>query len=71
MLENVLPMASSGHFMVSCLIFKSLSQFKFIVMVPGVRECSYFTDLHDCLASAAPLAEEASLLCIECSGLLC
>ena len=29
MSENALPVASSGHFMVSCLIFKSLSQFSF------------------------------------------
>ena len=45
MLENVLPMFSSRSFMVSCLVFKSLSHFEFI-FVYGVRECSYFTDLH-------------------------
>ena len=39
-----LTMFSSGSFMVSCLIFKSLSHFTFVY---GVRECSNnFTDLH-------------------------
>ena len=36
---------SSRSFMVSYLIFKSLSNFEFI-FVYGVRECSSFTDLH-------------------------
>ena len=45
MSENVLPMFSSKNFMVSFLIFKSLSHFKFI-SVYGVRECSNFIDLH-------------------------
>ena len=39
--------------MVSCLIFKSLSHFEFI-LVHGVRVCSSFLDLH----FPAPLAEE-------------
>ena len=43
MSENVLPMFSSS-FMVSCLIFKSLSHFEFI-FVWGVRVCSNFIDL--------------------------
>ena len=43
--RNVLPMISSRSFMVSCLIFKSLSHFEFI-FVHGVRECSNFIDLH-------------------------
>ena len=44
MSENVLLTFSSGSFMVSCLIFKSLSHFTFVY---GVRECSNnFTDLH-------------------------
>ena len=45
MSENVLPMFSSRGFMVSCLIFKSLSHFEFI-FVHGVRVCSSFIDLH-------------------------
>ena len=39
MSENVLPMFSSRRFIVSCLLFKSLSHFKFIFM-HGVRVCS-------------------------------
>ena len=42
--QNVLPVFSSRSFMVSRLIFKSLSHFKFI-FVHGVRECSNFIDL--------------------------
>ena len=45
MSENVLPIFSSRTFIVSCLIFKSLSHFEFI-FVYGVRECSNFIDLH-------------------------
>ena len=45
MSENVLPMFSSRSLMVSCLMFKSLSHFKF-TFVHGVRVCSSFTDLH-------------------------
>ena len=45
MSENVLPKFFSRSFMVSCLIFKSLSHFEFI-FVYGVRECSNFIDLH-------------------------
>ena len=45
MSENVLPAFSSRSFMVSCVIFKSLSQFEFI-FVDGVRVCSDFMDLH-------------------------
>uniref|UniRef100_A0A5G2RAG3 Uncharacterized protein n=1 Tax=Sus scrofa TaxID=9823 RepID=A0A5G2RAG3_PIG len=40
--ENALPMFSRS-FMVSCLMFKSLSNF---IFVHGVRVCSSFTDLH-------------------------
>ena len=43
--ENVLSMFSSRSFMVSCLLFKSLSHFEFI-FVYGVRECSNFIDFH-------------------------
>ena len=43
--ENVLPMFSSRSFMVSCLLFTSLSHFEFI-FVRGVRMCSSFIDLH-------------------------
>ena len=45
MSENVLPMLSSKSFMVSRLIFKSLSHFEFI-FVYGVRMCSHFIVLH-------------------------
>ena len=44
MSEHVLPMFLSRSFMVSCLVFKSLSYFEFI-FVCGVRVCSNFTDL--------------------------
>ena len=44
-LDNVLPVFSSRSFMVSCLIFKSLSHFEFI-FVCGERVYSNFTDLH-------------------------
>ena len=52
--ENVLPMFFSvstyvlpvfSSFMVSCLIFKSLSHFEF-VSVYGMKEYSNFVDLH-------------------------
>ena len=45
MSENVVPMLSSGSFMVSCLMFKFWSYFEFI-FVHGVRVCSGFVDLH-------------------------
>ena len=45
MSENVLPMFSSWSFMVSCLMFKSLSHIEFI-FVYGVRVCSSFIDVH-------------------------
>ena len=45
MSEKVLPLFSSESFMMSCLMFKSLSHFEFI-FVSGVRECSDFIDLH-------------------------
>ena len=41
MLESVLPMFSSRTWMVSCLIFKSLSHFE-VIFVHGVRMCSSF-----------------------------
>ena len=44
MLENILPMFSSRSFMVSCLIFKSLSHFEFIFM-HSVGCVFYFIDL--------------------------
>ena len=61
MSENVLPMFSSRSFMVSCLVFKSLSYFEFIFLY-SVRECSNFIDLHaaDCPAFPTPLAEETA-----------
>ena len=45
MSENVLSMFSSGSLMVSCLTFKSLSHFEF-VLVHGVRVCSSLIDVH-------------------------
>ena len=44
-LKNVLLMFSCRIFMVSCLVFKSLSHFEFM-FVCVVRECSNFIDLH-------------------------
>ena len=41
MLESVLPMFSSGSFIVSGLTFRSLIHFEFI-FVYGVRKCSSF-----------------------------
>ena len=45
MSENVLPMTFTRSFMVSCLIFKSLSHSEFI-FAHGIRVCSNFIDLH-------------------------
>ena len=45
MSDTVLPMCSSESFVVSCLIFYSLSHFEFI-FVSGVKVCSNFTDLY-------------------------
>ena len=45
MLENVLPMFSCRSFMVSCLMFQTLSNFEFILM-HGLRVYSNFIDLH-------------------------
>ena len=45
MSKNVFPMFSFRSFMVSCLMFKSLSHFGFI-FVHGVRVCSSFTDFY-------------------------
>ena len=57
MSKNVLPMFSSRHFMMSCLIFKALSSFEFI-FVYGVRECFNFNDLYEAEAFPTPLAEK-------------
>ena len=43
--RKCLPVFSSRNVMVSCLLFKSLRHFEFISLC-GVRECSYFIDLH-------------------------
>ena len=45
MSENVLSVFSTRSFMVSCLVFNSLSHFE-SVFACGVRVCSKFTDLH-------------------------
>ena len=58
MSENVLPLFPSRSFMVSGLMFKSLSHFEFI-FVSGVRMCSNFIDLHVAIPTfLTPLAEE-------------
>ena len=44
-LQNVFPELSSRSFMVSCLIFKSLSHLELIFLYV-VRECSNFMDFH-------------------------
>ena len=46
MSENLLLVFSFRSFMMSCLMFKSLSHFEFI-FVYGVRVCSSFIDLHE------------------------
>ena len=43
--ENVLPMISSRSFMVSYLMFKSLSHFE-VIFVHGERVCFNFINLH-------------------------
>ena len=43
--ENILPMFSSRNFMVSCLIFISLSHLE-LIFVCGIREYSNSIDLH-------------------------
>jgi len=43
MSENVLPVISTGSFMVSCLMVKCLSHFEFI-FVHGEGVCSNFID---------------------------
>ena len=45
MSENTLPVSSSRSFMVSCLMFKSLSYVEFII-VHDVRLCFNFIDSH-------------------------
>ena len=45
MFDNVLPILSLRTFIVSCLMFKSLSPFEFI-FVCGERVCSDFIELH-------------------------
>ena len=45
MSEDILPMFSCRSFMVSYIVFKSLSHFEFI-FVYGVRVYRNFTDLH-------------------------
>ena len=45
MSESVLPMFSSGHFIVSSLIYRSLIHFE-LVFVYGVKEWANFTFLH-------------------------
>ena len=62
---NVLPMFSSKSFMVSCLIFKSLSHFEFI-FVYGEGVYSNFTDLHVVVPTfLTPFAEETFSHCIS------
>ena len=56
MSENVLPMFFSRRFMVSCLIFKPLSNSEFM-FVHGVRKCFDLIDLHEAVFLPS-LAEE-------------
>ena len=56
MSENVLPMFSSRRFMVSCLIFKPLSNSEFM-FVHGVRKCFDLIDFHEAVFLPS-LAEE-------------
>ena len=56
--ENALPILSFRNFMVSCLLFKSLRSFQFII-VYGVREYSNFSDLH----AAVQLSQHHLLKC--------
>ena len=56
MSETVLPVFSSGSFMMFCFVFKSLSHFEFI-FVYGVKMCSKFVDLCSCPTFPPPLAE--------------
>ena len=57
MSENVLPMISSRSFMLSYLMFKSLSQFQFI-FVHVVKVCSNCIDLHAAVQLFQHLAED-------------
>jgi len=70
MSEDVLPMLSSRSFIVSCLIFKSLSHFE-LILVYGMRVCSNFIDL----PSAVQLFQYCFLKRMSfpfvCSCLLC
>ena len=45
MSKNVLPLFSSGSFMVSRLTFRSLNHFEFI-FVYGMRECTSFSSIY-------------------------
>ena len=51
MSENILPMFFSRSIMVSCLMFKSLSNFEFI-FGHGVRVYSSFSDLDEAVQSS-------------------
>ena len=66
MSENVLLVFSFRNFMVSCLMFKSLSHFEFI-FVHGVRMCSSCIDLH----AFVQFSQHHLLFLILCSCLLC
>ena len=60
MSEDVLPVFSSRSFMVSCLIFRSLSHFEFSI-VYIVRECA-------AAAAAAKLLQSCLTLCDPIAG---
>ena len=61
MSEDVLPVFSSRSFMVSCLIFRSLSHFEFSI-VYIVRECAAAA------AAAAKLLQSCLTLCDPIGG---
>ena len=69
MSDNVLPVLSSRSYVVSCLMFKSLSRFEFI-FVHGVRVCFNFIDLWcNCPIFPAPFAKDTFPILYSC--LLC
>ena len=70
MSENVLPMFSSKSLMLSCLTFKSLSHFEFI-LVHGVRVCSSFIDLHVAVQVSQQYLLKRLSFSHLCSCLLC
>ena len=61
--KSILPMFSSGSFMVSSLTFRSLIYFEFI-FVYAVRECSHFIFMCSYSLFPAPLTEDFLFFCL-------